>query len=1586
MNVPVMKKLTPNILRTVSASLCVLASLLANRAGAAVTTWDPQGSNAQNPYKGSLSGTWENNSWSTSQTGQGTPQAWLENTAAQFAVHSGTGTPAFTVTMNANHTVAGMFSGPLTPNPCTVTIQGTGTMLLPGFNGFDFNSNASDPGLVTISVPIIDVPGNPGAFVGEGTGQSFLNGANTYSGGTYLGYSGSSFSGILNFNSSASFGTGGICISNTSGSICALVAEGGSAITIPNNVTNPANSAAQLHIVAPSAGGLNFTGEWDINGHARIGPGPAGQTTTISGTMKGAGGVTFINGVGSPGILALTGPNTFTGSVTNNPSAATGTLSVNSIADSGTSALGLGANLALNGGIFQYTGAGAATTTRACWLLGASTIDLPNGDLTLNGAFNSSSSAQQLTKTSAGTLTLGGSGDNASFAIKVNAGTVVLNKASDGTHHALGGASTVSGGTLKLSGTGGDQIYSGVTLTVSSGAFDMNGLSESMTSLSLSGTGISSGGALVNSAASTTSTITGTAASGITLAANASIGGVGNITVPSGTIVTGTKSLTYVGSGTLTLSEGANSYSGGTIVSSGTLLVNNASGSATGTGSVTVNSGGTLTGTGIISGATTVNAGGTLTMVDGTAGETFHFGSTLSLAGTTSLEIEEDAGIADELVASGLITLGGNLTVVQTDANAFVLGDTFQLFGGTLTGHFTSFTLPALATGLAWDTSQLGVGGDGTIKVICDGTLVANAGAGQAVCFGTGVVIGGSPTASGGSGAGTYTYSWSPALGLSSTSVANPTATPTSTTTYTVTVTDANGCTAMSSVTVTAGTIAISTQPANTAICSGSTATLSVTATGAGLSYSWANDNNGGWGNAWAASGSGSTFRSSSTDNDFGDPSCNSFSAAGDINSPVSGFALGMYGGASGDEVVTRTFTALAAGQVVSVDFDNGNVDSGKEVGFSLETSGGADVLQFYFLGGQSNYKYWDTTLGEQDTGIPFQRTGLRVQFALTSATTYGIIVTPCGGTATTFTGTYSGTIAQLKLFDQNTTGGNDYNIYFNNFLVGGYSDNADNYSGDYAGQDKGNQPIVAGNGGSTYTTPPLSSTSQYQVTVYGCGGSVLSSVATVTVNPLPSATVNSQAVCASALPATVTATPAGGTGPYSYVWTVPSGPNPGNVASFTTSVAGNYTVVVTDAHGCVSAPGAGTLTINANPTVAVNSQAICASALPATVTATPAGGTGPYSYAWTVPVGATDPGNVASFTTSVAGTYSVVVTDANGCTGGSSGTLTINANPTVAVNSQAVCASALPATVTATPAGGMGPYSYAWTVPSGPNPGNVASFTTSVAGNYSVVVTDANGCTGGGSGTLTVYANPTVAVNSQAVCASALPATVTATPAGGMGPYSYLWTVPSGPNPGNVASFTTSVAGTYMVVVTDANGCTGGGSGTLTVNANPTASAGSDQTVCANNPVAIGGSPTASGGTGPYTYSWLPTTGLDDATAANPNATITSATTYTVTVTDNNGCTATSSVNLTLVPQPELTSVLTVGTDTTLVWSSLAGQTYRVQYTTDVAPVVSWTDLTGPSSVPLLPDVTATGATATFTDTAATDPQRFYRISVVCP
>ena len=88
---------------------------------------------------------------------------------------------------------------------------------------------------------------------------------------------------------------------------------------------------------------------------------------------------------------------------------------------------------------------------------------------------------------------------------------------------------------------------------------------------------------------------------------------------------------------------------------------------------------------------------------------------------------------------------------------------------------------------------------------------------------------------------------------------------------------------------------------------------------------------------------------------------------------------------------------------------------------------------------------------------------------------------------------------------------------------------------------------------------------------------------------------------------------------------------------TFVTTTSGVYSVVITDTvTGCISTSASGTVTINAIPTVTVNSPTVC-QGTNAIVTATPSPA-GTYSYVWTVPTGATNPGNVASFTATVSG------------------------------------------------------------------------------------------------------------------------------------------------------------------------------------------------------------------------------------------------------------------------------------------------------------------------------------------------------------
>ena len=450
-------------------------------------------------------------------------------------------------------------------------------------------------------------------------------------------------------------------------------------------------------------------------------------------------------------------------------------------------------------------------------------------------------------------------------------------------------------------------------------------------------------------------------------------------------------------------------------------------------------------------------------------------------------------------------------------------------------------------------------------------------------------------------------------------------------------------------------------------------------------------------------------------------------------------------------------------------------------------------------------------------------------------------------------------------------------------------------------------------------------------------------------INPKPTVTVNSPTVCFGQN-AVMTATP-GTTGTYSYVWTVPTGAtNPGNVATFNATVAGIYTVIITNTlTGCSSDSASGTLTHNPIPTVVVNSPTVCAGAN-AVVTAIP-GVAGTYTYTWTVPTGVTNPGNVDHFTATISGTYTVSITSTSGCTStAASSTVTINAKPTVTVNSPTVCFGQN-AVVTATQ-GTTGTYSYVWSVPTGAtNPGNVSTFTATVSGVYSVVITNTiTGCTSvSASGTATINSVPTVAVNSPTVCAG-INAVVTAVP-GLPGIYTYTWTVPTGvSNPGNVDHFNAGVSGTYTVSITSASGCTSTtATSTVTINALPVATV-SSATICQGATATINATVT---NPGTYTYSWNGPAGSTPGTSATVNTTV--AGSYSVIVTNTvTGCvSASASGTVTFSPAFDF---------------SLNGECLDNKFTLEVIPTNSSFDVNSANySWTLNPSLATIGSNSTF-------------------
>jgi len=166
------------------------------------------------------------------------------------------------------------------------------------------------------------------------------------------------------------------------------------------------------------------------------------------------------------------------------------------------------------------------------------------------------------------------------------------------------------------------------------------------------------------------------------------------------------KSLSFVqaGGGTTVLT-GANTYRGTTLVNGGMLLVKG----SLGTGAVTVTNG-TLGGNGIVGGPITVQSDGTLAPGGGLNTLTVNNNVILQTGSTTVLEINKTAQVNDQLLVSGTLTCGGTLVVTNL-SGALIAGDSFQLFqAGSITGSFSSNSLPALDAGLAWSTSNLSSG------------------------------------------------------------------------------------------------------------------------------------------------------------------------------------------------------------------------------------------------------------------------------------------------------------------------------------------------------------------------------------------------------------------------------------------------------------------------------------------------------------------------------------------------------------------------------------------------------------------------------------------------------------------------------------------------------------------------------------------------------------------------------------------------------------------------------------------------------------------------------------------------------------
>jgi hypothetical protein len=301
------------------------------------------------------------------------------------------------------------------------------------------------------------------------------------------------------------------------------------------------------------------------------------------------------------------------------------------------------------------------------------------------------------------------------------------------------------------------------------------------------------------------------------------------------------------------------------------------------------------------------------------------------------------------------------------------------------------------------------------------------------------------------------------------------------------------------------------------------------------------------------------------------------------------------------------------------------------------------------------------------------------------------------------------------------------------------------------------------------------------------------------------SATNYAEVMQAITISAPVTATPAtctaadgaviafgsGGMPPYAYLWS-----NGATTASQTGLTEGYYTVVVTDANGCIG-QGYGYVSSSTPITASYTTTPSNCTTPTGSATLSIAGGTTPYTVNWYT----TPPQTGITATSLAPGNYGFNITDAVGCV--RTGTVVIDPIDIINLSfstTSATCTMANgSASVSAT--GGVGSLSYLWS-----SGGTASSISSVTGGYYHVTVTDANSCHATGSVYVPVYSPMGIGLSSTAPsCLFTTDGSATAFPYGGTAPYNYYW------NTGATTSGVSSLgAGSYYVHVTDASGCTG--------------------------------------------------------------------------------------------------------------------------------------------------------------------------------
>ncbi len=417
------------------------------------------------------------------------------------------------------------------------------------------------------------------------------------------------------------------------------------------------------------------------------------------------------------------------------------------------------------------------------------------------------------------------------------------------------------------------------------------------------------------------------------------------------------------------------------------------------------------------------------------------------------------------------------------------------------------------------------------------------------------------------------------------------------------------------------------------------------------------------------------------------------------------------------------------------------------------------------------------------------------------------------------------------------------------------------------------------------------SSTTTYNVTIQDINGCEAYDQIVVNVFNSPTVTVNSDSL----ISCIGVATPLLATGGIMYEWAPSTDLSNANIHNPTADPAINttYHVTVTDANGCTGVDSVYVQATSNTNTFAGNDEEICEGQ------GVMLNATGGDSYAWTPSLGLTnDAINNPVANPAITTTYTVLVSDENGCTNTDQVKVTVNAIPNAEITQDSIEICLGSSTNLLATGGGT----YSWS-PSTElsaidvdNPSAMPFSTTT----YTVLVTDTNGCTDTDQVVVVVNgsADNADAGDDVEICEGQ------STSLEASGGLLYSWLPPTGLSATDVYNpiANPSITTSYTVIVTDSNGCTDADVVMVTVNSEPDVTNGGNKTICQGQSVGL----SVGGGT---QYFWSPSSGLSATDVSSPIANPTNNTTYTVIVTDGNGCTSSTQVSITINSVPIVTT-----------------------------------------------------------------------------